>query len=275
MVFFSGEPPLLSPRSKFHCKQCVRSNPASNILNDSRCLGSILSGIIGSEIRPKAGVEVNIPAVSFFVCSLRFPGLDALMNGNHLGASLGNGGIHATGHSRQDDISQQCSLLIRQGDDGQPAHIRLDLLHSRLRAPPPLLRRIATRVVGEVVRGYFSSRLMRWVMDRAGVMKLFTGNPFFHLPDPLMRSALMAEIETDRMPVVKADSPVLVEIWEKDGTTQIHLLNYAPEPQTITVCFEKQETVQILTHEQVAPIWKIGKEISFDLDVYGVVLVES
>jgi hypothetical protein len=136
-----------------------------------------------------------------------------------------------------------------------------------------LLHRAAARFVDEVVRGYFAKRWMRAWMDRAGVMNLFTGSPYFSLPGKERQVALLGEIQTGGLPTVQSVEPVLVEMWEQDGICQIHLLNYGNQPQTVKICFEKPETVEVLRYEQLAPTWKTGQELVLELDLYTILLV--
>ncbi len=137
----------------------------------------------------------------------------------------------------------------------------------------PLLRRLSTRVISETVRGYFASRMVRRFLDGAGAMRLFTGSPFFRLPDPTARKALLEALPQDLRVKVNSAAPVLVEVWEHDGTLQVHLVNYASQAQAVTVRFDRPVRAEVWSHDRLLPATIEGQELRLEVDVYSIMVV--
>ncbi len=95
-----------------------------------------------------------------------------------------------------------------------------------------------TLVAGAVdflLRAYHGSKAARLVMDRLKMAKLVTGTPLFTLPEQPVQAALLDALPDGIIPRVEAEYPVLIEVWEKAGEQQVHLVNYAAHPQTVRV----------------------------------------
>jgi len=137
-----------------------------------------------------------------------------------------------------------------------------------------LLRRLTTRVVSETVRGYFASRTVRRLMDGAGAMRLFTGSPYFRLPGLAARQSLLAALPKELRVSVDSESPVLVDVWEQDGGTQVHLVNYAAQAQTVTVHFDHSVRAEGWRPEHRLPVEMEGQALRLEVDVYAILLVE-
>ena len=80
-------------------------------------------------------------------------------------------------------------------------------------------------------------------------------------------------VETEE-PRVRAGIPVLVELWRKGDQWQLHLVNYAPEPQGVTVHFGRQVTGRLLSPDEIAGSCSgtgfAGEGFSLTLDLYAV-----
>jgi len=137
----------------------------------------------------------------------------------------------------------------------------------------PLLRRLATRVISETVRGYFASRMVRRFLDGAGAMHLFTGSPYFSLPDSAACKVLLDALPQDLRVRVQSEAPVLVEVWEYDGTLQVHLVNYDVHAQAVTVHLDRPVRAEVWSPERLIPATVEGQELRLEVDVYSILVV--
>jgi hypothetical protein len=108
--------------------------------------------------------------------------------------------------------------------------------------PPPsflarhkIARSAASWVAGRLFQTYFRSRLARRLVDGLGLVHFFWQTPLFRLPPAPTRQALVAELGKRPHPRVTAEAPVLVELWRQGDKLQLHLVNYASEPQPVKV----------------------------------------
>jgi hypothetical protein len=99
------------------------------------------------------------------------------------------------------------------------------------------IRSAASRVVNWLFQSYFRWGWSRQLVDRSGLVHFFWQTPFFRLPPPAAREALLAALGHKPYPRVMAGAPVLAELWQRGEEWQLHLVNYAPEPQPVTVEF--------------------------------------
>jgi hypothetical protein len=99
------------------------------------------------------------------------------------------------------------------------------------------LRSVVSRVVGWLFQSYFRWRWSRQLVDRLGLVHFFWQTPFFRLPPAQAREALLAALGERPYPRVRADAPLLVELWRRGEEWQLHLVNYAAVPQQVTVEF--------------------------------------
>jgi hypothetical protein len=125
-------------------------------------------------------------------------------------------------------------------------------------------------LLNNAIRAYFNSRLARRLMDLAGVMRLFTGTPLYNLPTRTRQSSLVAALPPDIFPRVHAKKPVLIEVWERSGIEEIHLVNYAGHDQQITVDFGVPRAVQILSPDHPAQLLSPAASIEFKLDIFAI-----
>lgn len=186
-----------------------------------------------------------------------------------------------------DDLSHLKTLLVFDlrdlrgmklpGQVGVLEVTRLDGWQIKAREPwldrNLLLRRLATRMLSETVRGYFASRTVRRLLDGAGAMRLFTGSPYFRLPDSATRKALLEALPLDLRVRVQSESPVLVEVWEHDGAIQVHLVNYDAQAQVVTVHFDRPVRAEVWSPERLLPATIEGQELRLEVDVYSILVV--
>ncbi|MBN1178412.1 MAG: hypothetical protein JXD18_04320 [Anaerolineae bacterium] len=126
--------------------------------------------------------------------------------------------------------------------------------------------------VGWLFQSYFRYRWARWLGDRLKLAHFFAQSPYFRLPPPAARQALLDALGERPYPRVAAGSPVLAELWRRDGELQVHLVNYAPEPQRVVVAFA--EPVEGDVRSPDGRTWSFtGARLELDLDVYAVVCV--
>jgi hypothetical protein len=109
-------------------------------------------------------------------------------------------------------------------------------------------------------------------MDRAGVMRLFTGSPLFNLPAPQQQAALKAALPAGLFPRVHAHAPVLVENWERNGSHELHLVNYAPQRQSIRVDFAHAQPRQVISPDHEDILLPESTSIKLDLDIYSIIV---
>ena len=66
---------------------------------------------------------------------------------------------------------------------------------------------------------------------------------------------------------------MLVEVWEHDGTLQVHLVNYDMQAQAVTVHFDRPVRAEVWSPERLLPATVEGQELRLEVDVYSTVVV--
>ena len=136
----------------------------------------------------------------------------------------------------------------------------------RLRAPLAWL-------TGELFRSYFHSRLARKVLDGVGLSHFFLASPLFLLPEEAQIKALLSVVGHPSGPQAVSAAPVLVELWQRGGNEQIHLVNYARAPQTVTVRLSEHRFGRVISPGR--PDQRVeGETISLELDAYAILLLD-
>jgi hypothetical protein len=132
--------------------------------------------------------------------------------------------------------------------------------------------------VGSAV-GWLFQAYMRWpgvrrLGDGLGLPKLIIHSPHFVLPSPAGQQALLEALGEPRYPRVRAGIPVLAELWRKGEQWQLHLVNYAREPQEVSVHFGQQVAGCLLLPEVATgpgpSAGFSGADVGLTLDVYAV-----
>jgi hypothetical protein len=125
-----------------------------------------------------------------------------------------------------------------------------------------------------LVRAYHSSKFARHLMDRLNMASLVIQTNMFTLPEGPVMETLLKSLPADLTPTVSAADPVLIETWQKGRKTQVHLMNYANQPQKVTVHFTKSVKVQGISPDNDEIIELEGKDISLYLDIYSILLLD-
>jgi hypothetical protein len=124
-----------------------------------------------------------------------------------------------------------------------------------------------------LMRAYISQKFARRVMDKLNMVKLVNQTPLFYLPDHPTYTTLLAALPGEIRPRVEAEKPVLIEVWDQAGATQMHLVNYAPEPQTVRVHLPSLAKVRVISPENNQTLILEGASISVELDVYTILII--
>lgn len=125
-----------------------------------------------------------------------------------------------------------------------------------------------------LLRAYHGSKLARRLMDMMNLAKIITQTKLFNLPERNVCRSLLDILPKNITPRVKADEPVLIEIWQKEDQRQVHLLNYADKPQLVEVRFDTPVSAMIISPDNPTTLTRQGKIITFNLDIYSVLLLE-
>ena len=124
-----------------------------------------------------------------------------------------------------------------------------------------------------LVRAYHSSRFARRVMDSLNMVTLVNQKTLFALPSQDQTETLLGSLPGGLAPRVRAANPVLIEFWEQGARKQVHLVNYDHRRQEVRVTFAQPVRAHVLTpdseHSQVLE----GETLTFDLDIYSILLL--
>jgi hypothetical protein len=132
-------------------------------------------------------------------------------------------------------------------------------------------RTLLTKVITHLYRAYFEKQWARWVGDHTGMVKKFLQSPHFRMPPQSARQAILDAIGKPPYPYSTSESPVLLEHWKQGRQQQLHLVNYAPASQQVTVHFQQPVKGRILSPDR-APYEFDGININVNLEVYSVLL---
>lgn len=146
--------------------------------------------------------------------------------------------------------------------------------------PPPSLlakhkwlRSPVAFVVEELFRAYFHSRLARRVLDGIGLAHFFLQSPLFKLPPKEAASQLIKAVDTQPWFRVQSPEPVLIEVWERDGKTQVHLVNYHTSPQDVTLILGQNSHWELISPDMAAKSLN-GNPIQLEL-IHYCILIEK
>jgi len=144
----------------------------------------------------------------------------------------------------------------------------------------PALRSTVGRAAMALYRAYFDHRAFRRLLDSTNAtQRLLQGgaeyNPLFQVPPADERAALLDALGDLRVPRVRAEKPVLIEWWRQGEIDQLHLVNYADEPQGVTVDLPWSVHAQVLSPDtERTPILE-GRSFRATLDVYTLFLCQD
>ena len=179
-------------------------------------------------------------------------------------------------------------LTFVEGYSGEPAYSRIrhifvpgldgwDARQPSLAACSTLVNDLISGGAHWLLEQYFSSRAARRWMDRLDMARMVTQTPYFVLPAPQAREALLAALpEGEIFPRVQARQPVLVEVLRRPQGIQVHLMNYADQPQSIQVIFSNSVEGVMVSPQADLDGWRFsGKEIEFSMDIYTVLILDD
>jgi hypothetical protein len=141
-------------------------------------------------------------------------------------------------------------------------------------AKPGLLHDLLESIGLSLVRGYHSSKLMRHLMDKMNMASLVLQTSLFNLPEATLEKTLLKALPGELSPRVKAEKPILIEIWQKEEERQIHLMNYADSPQNVQVHFDSPVEALVLSPDDDDPKELNGQILSLSLDIYSVLIMK-
>ncbi len=180
-----------------------------------------------------------------------------------------------------DDWEGLAALLAFEPIGEAPAGTRvIDMLKLWPPRPDPVisknerLRRVISRGAEELIRLYHGSRPARRIMDGFGMAKMVTQTPLYRLPPELARQSLLRALPDPIYPRLESRDPVLIEVWERGGKRQIHLVNYAEQPQTVTVRFGAEVSGKVISPDGEEEAVQ-GREVEMALDIYKVLVIRS
>jgi len=125
-----------------------------------------------------------------------------------------------------------------------------------------------------LVRAYHSSKFARHLMDKLNMASLVIQTNMFTLPPAESMAALVQSLPEGLHPTAAATDPVLIETWQKGAQTQVHLMNYAGQPQKATVNFDRTVTAKVLSPDTDEVFELEGKTLTLYLDIYSILLLD-
>ncbi len=126
-----------------------------------------------------------------------------------------------------------------------------------------------------LLRSYHGSKLARQVMDKMNMAKLVTQTALFDLPEKSLSEGLLTALPTEVLPRVEGQFPTLIEVWQKGDQTQVHLLNYGPKSQVVTVHFSEPVQAKVHSPDQIGIIAVEGQRLPIELDIYSILILEN
>ena len=132
-----------------------------------------------------------------------------------------------------------------------------------------------TQTIGlGLVRAYHSSKFARHLMDRFNMASLVIQTNMFNLPEEDTMQALLKSLPEGLTPTVSAEEPVLIETWQQGQQTQVHLMNYANEPQKVTLQFDRPVSARVISPDNAEAFQLEGESLTFYLDIYSILLLD-
>lgn len=121
-----------------------------------------------------------------------------------------------------------------------------------------------------LMRAYHSSKFARHLMDRFNMASLVIQTNMFNLPESSIMETLVTSLPNDLTPTVTAPEPVLIETWQKGKQTQVHLMNYAKQPQKVTVHFGESIQARVISPDNEEAFELEGENLTLYLDIYSI-----
>lgn len=183
------------------------------------------------------------------------------------------------------------AILLAAGDSGEAA-LRSDLDRAAgscrvVRLPdgfwsPPFSARppatVATRrrrrwlspLLTTAQYAYFTHPTFQRLMHRTGLVDVGMRPPYFRVPRNAGR--LLERLGPVPGPRARAAVPVLVEHWRAGRVDQLHLVNYGPTPERVTLTPHLPESLEMMSPDGPVDWRRTPEGIELRLDTYAVVL---
>jgi hypothetical protein len=130
---------------------------------------------------------------------------------------------------------------------------------------------LATGTSTFLLRSYHGSKFARRLMDRMHMARIVTQTSLFNLPQPPARDALLQALPEGLFPRAAAEHPVLIEVWARNGQRQIHLVNYASQPQEVTLTFAAPVSARWISPDAAGEEKSLqGRTLTFPVDIYSI-----
>jgi hypothetical protein len=136
-----------------------------------------------------------------------------------------------------------------------------------------LLRSIAASIYGAAATLYTRSRIAQRLMNWMGLPSVITQSSLYRAPSDAARMALASALPDDVYPRLRTRQPALIEVWRKQDQLQVHLVNYAAQPQEIRVQFPSPVAAQAISPDEGDGASYEGAAVDVPVDVYQILLV--
>jgi hypothetical protein len=138
-----------------------------------------------------------------------------------------------------------------------------------------IINRLISTIIEGLIRTYHSKPFFRKVFDWFGMAKLITQTQLFFMPEDHRQKELIEAIPSVLFPKIESQEPVLINVWrQKDLHTQIHLVNYSDQPQTISVYFGKKVNGEIIfPGSEKKELIRNSDTVSLKIDIYVIILI--
>jgi hypothetical protein len=186
---------------------------------------------------------------------------------------------------RRDTVQNGVQVFLAFEEEGQklpPAEVPVvfvpELAGWQPRRPSAIgqraiLRSAVTALTHLGLKAYGSLKPARLAMDSLGLPKLITQTPLYYVPAAEARRALVDALPPNLYPRLESESPALIEVWRDGDTLQVHLANYAREPQTVRVRLGAPLSGRAVTPDGEDESRCEGAEIAVALDIYTILLL--
>jgi hypothetical protein len=140
----------------------------------------------------------------------------------------------------------------------------------------PYIRNVISYVAEALIRTYHANSLSRSFMDHLGMAKLVTQTNLYYLPTLQKQTNLLSALQQTKSIRALSNEPILLEIWQQDDLTQLHLVNYAQHPQQVEVILPWSGTARIIT-SGFADIKSIDftSSLFVEVDIYTVCFIHQ
>jgi hypothetical protein len=137
----------------------------------------------------------------------------------------------------------------------------------------PLLYSLSESAAHSLVNNYMGNKTARRMMDALGMAKMITQTSLFNLPPIKNRQSLLQTLPTDLFPRVVSPQPTLIEVWQRDDELQIHLMNYAKQPQKVQLLLDHEVSANTVSPDENDGQNFEAKKFDLTLDIYKILRI--